>query len=221
MKKCGVLWAMMVGLGLFCLIPLLRAQHPMDEMASGETEMIGKPAPDWKPRGWVNSPPVEIDQWSGRVILLRFFGEQPVAAPAVRLFYKTYHPQGLEVVAFYTPEPMPTDTDSSYVHRLATSLGFNFPVANDSRWETLNRYWLERPDATPDGMTFLIDRKGIIRYIQPDGRYEKASKDRVARQEYDKIEKEIQTLLSEPPPDSDKDGSTPAADPASADKGGK
>jgi hypothetical protein len=109
MKKRGVLWAMTVGFGLFCLLPLLRAQHSMSEMASGETEMLGKPAPGWIPRGRVNSPPVEIGQWRGRVILVRFFGDQPVAAPAVRQFYLTYHSQGLEVVGFYNPQPMPAD----------------------------------------------------------------------------------------------------------------
>jgi hypothetical protein len=191
---------MALAFGLFGLLPLLRAQYSTADQASGEGEMIGKPAPAWVPRGWVNSPPIEIGQWRGRVILVRFFSDQPVGAPAVRQFYQTYHSQGLEVVAFYNPEPMPTETDPAYVRGLASSLGFDFPVGNDARWETVNRYWLERADAEPGGMTFLVDRKGIIRYIQPDGRYEKGSKDRQTRQEYDKLEKQIQALLKEPPP---------------------
>ena len=200
MTKRGALWAMPVALALFCALPLLRAQFSTADMASGEAEMIGKPAPGWIPRGWVNSQPVQIGQWRGKVIMVRFFSDQPVAAPAVREFYQTYHAQGLEVVAFYNPTPMPTETDPAIVRGLAFSLGFDFPVGNDARWETLNRYWLERADAEPAGMTFLIDRKGIIRYIQPDGRYEKGSKDRLARQEYDKLDKQIQALLKEPPP---------------------
>jgi hypothetical protein len=66
----------------------------------------------------------------------------------------------------------------------------------------VNRYWLNRADAEPGGMTFLVDRRGIIRYIQPDGRYEKNSADRKARGEYDKLDKQIQSLLKEPAEDS-------------------
>jgi hypothetical protein len=33
------------------------------------------------------------------------------------------------------------------VRGLASTLGFDFPVGSDARWETLNNYWLERADA--------------------------------------------------------------------------
>jgi peroxiredoxin len=192
-----------IGLALAALfaVPLLRAQYSIADLSSGADEMIGKPAPAWVHRGWVNSPPLEIKQLRGEVVLLRFFSDQPVGAPAVRQLYQAYQSQGLAAVAFYNPEPMPTETDPEYVRGLAATLGFDFPVGNDARWETVNRYWLNRADAEPAGMTFLIDRKGIIRYIQPDGRYEKDSKDRKARQEYEKLEKQIQSLLKEPPPE--------------------
>src|SRR5262245_40153211 len=111
MKKRGVLWATAVGVALFCLLPLLRAQSSMGDMSSNENEMIGKPAPAWIPRTWVNSPPIQVSQLGGKVIMVRFFGDQPIAAAAVRQFYQAYHPQGLEIVAFYNPQPMPTETD--------------------------------------------------------------------------------------------------------------
>jgi hypothetical protein len=70
----------------------------------------------------------------------------------------------------------------------------------DSAWQTVNRYWLNRADAEAASVTFLIDRRGVIRYVQPDGRYEKNSRDRKARQEYEGLEKQILELLKEPPP---------------------
>ena len=93
---------------------------------------------------------------------------------------------------------MPSAADAAYIRNLAQAIGFNFPVADDSLWQNVNRYWLNRADAEPDTATFLIDRSGIIRYIQPDGRYEKDSRDRKARGEFEKMEKEIQALLQEP-----------------------
>ena len=188
---------------LWCAMPRmdLRGQWSQEELSSGKGDMIGQVAPQWVPQGWVNSQPLDVEQLRGKVILLRFFSDQPAGAAAVIELYRTYQAQGLAAVGMYVPEPMPTQTDPEQVRRLAAALGFAFPVAVDSRWETVNRYWLNRPDAEPWTATFLIDRSGVIRYIQPDGRYEKNSRDRKARGEYEKLEKLIQTLLKGTPPE--------------------
>jgi peroxiredoxin len=178
----------------------LRAQFSTAELSAGEDQMIGQPAPSWVHRGWVNSQPLEARQLRGKVVLLRFFSDQPVGAPAVVDLYQKYQAQGLAAVGFYTPQPMPTETDAEFVRDLAAAVGFDFPVAVDSRWETVNKYWLNRADAEPGGMTFLIDRKGIIRYIQPDGRYERNSRDRRSRAAFERLEKQIEVLLKEAPP---------------------
>ena len=178
----------------------LRAQWTQAELSSGSKEMIGQVAPPWIHRGWINSPPLDLTQLKGKVILLRFFSDNPLGAAAVRELYRAYQAQGLTAVGIYVPEPMPTETDPETVRRLAAAVGFDFPVAMDSAWETVNRYWLNRADAEAAATTFLIDRRGIIRYIQPDGRYDKTSRDRNARREYERMEKQIQALLKEPPP---------------------
>jgi peroxiredoxin len=197
-------------LGLLALLffpPTLSAQFSTADMASGAKEMIGMPAPAWLHQGWVNSDPIALQDLRGKVVLIRFFNENPVGAAAVRLLHSTYRDQGLTVVGFYVSAPMPTFADAAAIRDLAAAIGFNFPVANDSQWQNVTRYWLNRAEAEPDTVTFLIDRNGIIRYIQPDGRYEKNSRDRKARSEFEKIEKEIQALLQEPFDD-------PAIDPA-------
>ena len=176
----------------------LPAQYSTADMASGSKELIGQPAPVWLHRGWVNSEPLELKDLRGKIVLIRFFGDNPTGAAALRFLHTNYRDQGLAVIGFYVSSPMPTAVDAAAVRNLAEAVGFNFPVANDSQWQNVNRYWLTRADAESDSVTFLIDRKGIIRYIQPDGRYEKDSRDRKARGEFEKLEKQIQTLLQEP-----------------------
>jgi hypothetical protein len=185
-------------LALFFLPTVLLAQYSTADMASSANELIGQQAPAWLPRAWVNSEPLEIGKLRGQVLLIRFFNDNPVGASALRMWNAAHHDQGLAVVGFYVSSPMPTYADDDAVRDLASAVGFKFPVANDSQWQTLNRYWLNRPDAEPGAMTFLVDRKGIIRYIQPDGRYEKDSRDRKSRGEFEKMEKQIQALLKEP-----------------------
>jgi peroxiredoxin len=195
---------------LFFAPPMLLAQYSTADMASGAKEMIGMPAPAWLHQGWVNSDPIELQDLRGKVVMIRFFNDNPVSAAAVRLLNATYRDQGLAVVGFYVSSPMPTLTDAASVRNLASAIGFGFPVANDSQWQNANRYWLNRAEAEPDAVTFLIDRNGIIRYIQPDGRYEKDSRDRKARSEFEKLEKEIQALLQEPFEDLAVDPAQPA-----------
>ena len=84
-----------------------------------------------------------------------------------------------------------------HLQRLASALGFQFPVGLDSRWETLNRYWLNRADADLTAATFLIDRQGIIRYIQPDGMYDGKSSRRSMRKAYEKLQEAVENLLKQ------------------------
>jgi peroxiredoxin len=176
----------------------LWSQFSTADMATGAKEMIGQPAPEWLHSGWVNSEPLELRDLRGKVVLIRFFNDNPVGAAAIRLLHATYREQGLAVVGFYVSSPMPAAADPAAVRNLAEAVGFDFPVGNDGRWQNVTRYWLSRADAESDAVTFLIDRKGIIRYIQPDGGYEKDSRNRKARGEFEKLEKEIQALLQEP-----------------------
>lgn len=178
----------------------LAAQESYGELSSGSTELIGQMAPSWSLRGWVNSKPLDIGQLQGKVLLLRFFSDNPAGAAGLKELDRTYRDKGLLVIGLYAPQPTPTQVPAEQVQRLASGLGFTFPVGIDSGWETLNRYWLNRADAEMAATTFLIDRKGMIRYVQPDGQYEKNSANRAARKEFEKLDKQVQSLLKEEEP---------------------
>jgi peroxiredoxin len=198
---------------LFLAAPL-RAQFSASEL-SPPPEMIGKIAPRWNLKVWVNSPaPVETSLLRGKVILLRFINDNPAGASGVRELMRTYQADGLSTVGIYAPSPTPTSVDPETVKDLALALGFNFPIGVDSSWQAVNRYWMTQADVEALGATFLIDRNGVVRYVQPDGRYEKSSKDRGARKAYENLEKVLKALLAEPVPDDM--APTPAAAPAEA-----
>lgn len=175
----------------------LAAQESWADLASGKTELIGQMAPPWNLRDWVNSTPLDLDELQGKVILLRFFSDNPTGIASIKELNQAHRDKGLAVIGLYVPTPTPTPVSVEQVQRLVTVLGFAFPVGIDSTWATVNRYWLNRADAEMSAATFLIDRKGIIRYVQPDGRYEKNSSNRAVRNEFEKLEKQIQSLLME------------------------
>ena len=173
---------------------LLVAQVVSPEGGGSVSLAAGQKAPDWKTQGWVNSGPLDIAQLRGKVVLLRFItDEDPV--PSLNELDRAYRARGLAVVAIYVPSPMPSETSLEHVRQLATERGYEFPVALDSRWETLNRYWLDRVNVELTVATFLIGRDSVIRYIQADGQYDKNSPNRALRRGYTKLEKEIEILL--------------------------
>jgi hypothetical protein len=68
----------------------------------------------------------------------------------------------------------------------------------DDEWSALRKLWLDRvPDAEFTSASLLIDRKGIVRHVQPGGVYAKDSGDARARRDYRAMRAAIVKLLAE------------------------
>jgi peroxiredoxin len=159
------------------------------------SNLIGTIAPEWENDQWLNSKTLRLSELKGKVVLLRFFMESScpmcrASAPYLNDFYSTYKDDGLIVIGMYTPKPTPRQTPIDTVRRFVEDYQFVFPVALDNDWKTLKRFWLESvPDANYTSVSFLIDKKGVIRYIHPGGSY--------SADEATKMKNLIETLLAE------------------------
>ncbi|HEY3128167.1 MAG TPA: redoxin domain-containing protein [Acidobacteriota bacterium] len=171
--------------------------------ASDWHSLIGSRAPEWNNRDWINSKPLNLSDLRGKVVLLRFFMESTcpmcsATAPSLNYFYSKYKAKGFVVVGMYTPKPFPEHHSVDQVRKYVRDFGFEFPVALDNDWSTLNAFWLKRvlhPDFT--SVSFLIDRKGVIRFIHPGGEYNISGASKNSRQAFFEMEKMIQRLISE------------------------
>ena len=164
-------------------------------LAFAGSELTGTPAPEWQNQHWLNSTPLKFSDLKGKVVLVRFFMESAcpmcrASAPYLNEFHQKYGDRGLVVIGMYTPKPKPRQTPMDTVKGYVKDYGFQFPVALDNDWATLNKFWLERiPNAEYTSVSFLIDKKGIIRYIHPGGSY--SLKDAAT------IRKKIEELIAE------------------------
>jgi cytochrome c biogenesis protein CcdA/thiol-disulfide isomerase/thioredoxin len=112
---------------------------------------------------WINSPPLQISQLRGKVVLVDFWTYSCVncnrALPYVEKWYQAYHNDGLVVIGVHTPE-FAFEHNPTNVANFVKSDGITYPVALDNNYDTWNAF---DNDSWP--ADYLIDKNGNIRYV--------------------------------------------------------
>ncbi|HEX7665450.1 MAG TPA: TlpA disulfide reductase family protein, partial [Polyangiaceae bacterium] len=137
--------------------------------------LIGTTPPEWNPDPalWLNSPPLTLASLRGKVVLVRWWTAGcpycSATAPALRDFDRRYGSRGLVVVGMYHhKEDMPFDP--KVYEDTAKTYGFMFPLAFDPDMRTL-KAWSRGVDTGYTSMTFVLDKRGVIRHVHPGGQY--------------------------------------------------
>jgi thiol-disulfide isomerase/thioredoxin len=166
-------------------------------------ELIGRRAPEWTFDRWISSPPLSIESLRGKVVLLRWWTEGchycATTLPVLERVRARDRDSGLVVVGVYHPKP-PREVSDAHVVAVAKQLGFRGPIAVDSQWSTLERYWLDgHPDRDWTSVSFLIDRRGVIRWVHGGGEYHPSNDPRHAgcAAQYREFEKALRTALAD------------------------
>jgi peroxiredoxin len=162
-------------------------------LAAGE-ELIGTKAEEWQVSNWQNSEPLTLKSLEGKVVLVRWWTAPhcpycAASAPALNEFHENYASKGLQVLGFYHHK-VKTPLDVKDVIAFKEKMGFKFPIAIDDNWTTLKAWWLNKKNDWTS-VSFLIDRKGVIRHIHPGGQYVKGD------EAYAALKAKIEELLAE------------------------
>ena len=172
-------------------------------MAKEGDELIGKLAPEWGTLKWMNSQPLKLSELADKVVLIRWWTETcpfcSSSAPALNEFHDIFKEKGLVVVGMYHPKP-PGPRRQKALEKAVKRLGFEFPIALDMDWSRLRRYWLSNSRQRWTSVSFLIDKRGKIRYIHPGGEYYKGEDETRtdAERDYDELKAMIEKLIAEP-----------------------
>ena len=165
-------------------------------------ELIGKPAPKWGMLEWMNSQPLMLNALKGKVVLVRWWTDTcsfcSRSAPALNEFHDTFKDKGLVVIGMYHPKP-PGPRPHKALEKAVERLGFEFPIALDMDWRILRRYWLAKGGQRWTSVSFLIDKRGKIRYIHPGGDYYKGKDETRTepQRDYDELKMMIEKLIAE------------------------
>lgn len=132
---------------------------------------------------WLNSPPLDVAQLRGRVVLVSFWTYSCInwrrTLPYLRAWDEKYRVHGLVIVGVHTPE-FRFETELDNIRAAARAQDVRYPVAVDSEyaiWDAFgNHYW---------PAVYLLDGRGRLR----DHQYGEGG--------YEQIEAGIQQLLRE------------------------
>ena len=132
---------------------------------------------------WFNSPPLDLKQLKGKVVLIDFWTYSCInclrAIPHVKAWWDKYRGDGLVVIGVHAPE-FAFEREPANVQQAIRDLGITYPVALDNQyalWRALkNSYWPAH---------YFVDAQGRLRYYHH------------GEGEYDLSERVIRQLLAE------------------------
>lgn len=135
--------------------------------------VIDQPAKPWQVSQWFNSPPLTLEGLRGQVVLVRWFMGPScpfcsATAPTLRTLHDRYGSKGLTVVGMYHHKEE-TPLDPEQVAGWVKQYGYDFPVAIDKDWSTLESWWLGGHERPYTSVSFLIDKAGVVRRVHLGG----------------------------------------------------
>ena len=125
--------------------------------------MIGQSAPDFALPPAVSGDNVRLSEYLGQPVLLLFWSSQcgtcASQLAAMERLYETYHSSGLVVLG------VSVDDDAQRAARYAHAHRTHFPLLLDGDKSVSRDYKIDRVPTT-----VLIDRSGVVRYLNDDDR---------------------------------------------------
>ncbi len=162
-------------------------------------ELIGKQAPEFEGLQWLNSEPLRLKDLRSKVVLIRFWLMGcPFCvntAPALNELYEDYRNEDLVVIGVHHPKSE-FARDAERVRKAAHRLGFQFPIAQDNEWKTINAFWTGVKRSFTSS-TFLIDKSGAIRWVHHGGEYYRQGSNPREIEAFHSLERAIKQLLEE------------------------
>ncbi|HVC58485.1 MAG TPA: redoxin domain-containing protein [Candidatus Acidoferrales bacterium] len=132
---------------------------------------------------WINSPPLNLTQLKGKVVLIDFWTYSCIncirTTPYLNAWWSKYGNNGLVIIGVSTPE-FQFEHNYTNVQSAVTRFGIRYPVAMDNNYSTWfaynNQYW---------PADYIIDASGNVRYVH------------FGEGDYANTENVIQTLLQQ------------------------
>jgi hypothetical protein len=151
------------------------APRPLSPAVNDLTSLVGKPAPEWECTDWFNSEPLHLEDQRGRVVILTFWAGFDDSAFGLNRMLE------MNVLAqLYADVPdvlfagiHDATIEAPEVEHYIRNLGLSFPIGRDALpFASFVKYAVH---FIPQ--TVVIDKSGVLRYFQVEGRLPELIKD--------------------------------------------
>jgi len=160
----------------------------------GGADRLGRRPGPWPQLAWIGSEPLDWETLRGRVVLVRFWTDTcpycAASAPTLRSLHAEHADRGLTIIGVFHPKPRGRPLRAGEVREAIERFGWDFPVAVDRDWRTLDAWWLTGPRRRATSSSILLDREGVIRWAHPGPEYAPGSRDA------NELERAVEALLS-------------------------
>ncbi len=151
----------------------------------------------------LNTPDNKPPEPAAKVTLVRWWTDTcpscAMSLPAIDQLRREFATRGLQTLAVYHPK-RPRNVTAHEVLQMAKAIGYTGWVATDPQWKTLQRVYLGTDERRSTSVCFLLDGKGVIRYVHPGpafGRTDDPDKVQL-NQDYLHLVAAIKAILAEP-----------------------
>lgn len=154
---------------------------------------------------WLSQPVASLEALRGQVVLVRFWTNTcpfcEASAPGLEQLHERYASEGLTVIGVYHPKPRGQEIAREALVERVAQLGMGFPIAIDSDWSMLERWWLRSGSEgrAATSVSFLIDAAGRIRWIHPGPEFHPDGPEdhEQCREDFEDARRAIEQLLAE------------------------
>jgi thiol-disulfide isomerase/thioredoxin len=171
-----------------------------EEGANDGRELVGKPFIGLEGARWLDGTPAAFKD--AKLTLVRWWTDGcphcEASLPALDELRKRHDRADLRLVGVYHPKPRRRVTDPE-VREALEALKVECPVIIDPDWELLEKAWLGTGKRQATSVTFLVDSKGIIRFVHPGPRIHRSDdpEEKEADNGMKRLEAAIEELLKE------------------------
>jgi thiol-disulfide isomerase/thioredoxin len=144
--------------------------------------LVGNVAPELAEGVWINSSPLALQGFRGKVVVLEFWTFKcrncVNVIPTLKEWHQKYKDKNFVLIGVHSPETQ-GEADIASLQQFINKTAITYPVVTDNNFTTWNRY---RTQFWPS--TFIINGEGVIRRFH------------YGELGYSSLEKDILELLS-------------------------
>lgn len=144
--------------------PTSEAHVPVDDL-------LGQQLPQWQVAAWSHTPPLDLTELRGKVVVVRFWTDTcpycKASMPALQGLAEEFAGQPVVFVGLYHEKPQGRANAWQAALQIANDWGITFALGHDANWSTLRSWWLSTGERSATSSTIVLGMDGKVIHVHP------------------------------------------------------